>query len=147
MPPLFGAKNFKMYLYILLVVEFGICLRSFMNKVYKVIWNASIGAWVATSEIAKVKQRLNQNFKCISGSFIGCNLFCSKCFCWDKYRRGIGQGTSISGTTSCREGSANTANQKILLLAAGHKLKTELALTSQIVIIHIIILPVLMLAQ
>ncbi len=31
-----------------------------MNKVYKVIWNASIGAWVATSEIAKVKQRLNQ---------------------------------------------------------------------------------------
>ncbi|HAV3538668.1 TPA: hypothetical protein JIE29_001427, partial [Acinetobacter baumannii] len=24
-----------------------------MNKVYKVIWNASIGAWVATSEIAK----------------------------------------------------------------------------------------------
>ncbi|HCU1886593.1 ESPR domain-containing protein, partial [Acinetobacter baumannii] len=28
----------------LLVVEFGICLRSFMNKVYKVIWNASIGA-------------------------------------------------------------------------------------------------------
>ncbi|EQA4426565.1 ESPR-type extended signal peptide-containing protein, partial [Acinetobacter baumannii] len=22
-----------------------------MNKVYKVIWNASIGAWVATSEI------------------------------------------------------------------------------------------------
>ncbi|ENJ5339806.1 ESPR domain-containing protein, partial [Acinetobacter baumannii] len=34
-----------------MVVEFGICLRSFMNKVYKVIWNASIGAWVATSEI------------------------------------------------------------------------------------------------
>ena len=60
MPPLFGVKNLKMYLYILLVVEFGICLRSFMNKVYKVIWNASIGAWVATSEIAKVKQRLNQ---------------------------------------------------------------------------------------
>ena len=98
-------------------------------------------------KLQKVKQRLNQNFKCISGSFIRRNLFCSKCFCWDKYRRGVGQGTSISGTTSCREGSANTANQKILLLAAEHKLKTELALTSQIVIIHIIILPVLMLAQ
>ncbi|HFX6518494.1 TPA: ESPR-type extended signal peptide-containing protein, partial [Acinetobacter nosocomialis] len=28
-----------------------------MNKVYKVIWNASIGAWVATSEIAKGKTK------------------------------------------------------------------------------------------
>lgn len=28
-----------------------------MNKVYKVIWNASIGAWVATSEIAKSKTK------------------------------------------------------------------------------------------
>ncbi|MBZ0372878.1 hypothetical protein HLI16_14795, partial [Acinetobacter baumannii] len=34
----------------LLVVEFGICLRSFMNKVYKVIWNASIGAEVQLLE-------------------------------------------------------------------------------------------------
>ena len=53
----FGPKILKMYLYILLVVEFGICLRSFMNKVYKVIWNTSIGAWVATSEIAKSKTK------------------------------------------------------------------------------------------
>ncbi|MFV5205759.1 trimeric autotransporter adhesin Ata [Acinetobacter baumannii] len=46
-------------------------------------------------------------------------MFCSKCFCWDKYRRGIGQGTSISGTTSCREGSANTANQKDIAIGCG----------------------------
>ena len=56
MPPLFG-QFFKMYFYILLTFNFGICLRSFMNKVYKVIWNASIGAWVATSEIAKGKTK------------------------------------------------------------------------------------------
>lgn len=46
-------------------------------------------------------------------------MFCSKCFCWDKYRRGVGQGTSISGTTSCREGSANTANQKDIAIGCG----------------------------
>ncbi|MFW1840338.1 ESPR-type extended signal peptide-containing protein [Acinetobacter gyllenbergii] len=28
-----------------------------MNKVYKVVWNASIGAWVATSELAKSKTK------------------------------------------------------------------------------------------
>ncbi|HFF4179563.1 TPA: trimeric autotransporter adhesin Ata, partial [Acinetobacter baumannii] len=32
---------------------------------------------------------------------------------------GIGQGTSISGTTSCREGSANTANQKDIAIGCG----------------------------
>ncbi|MFH4151188.1 ESPR domain-containing protein, partial [Acinetobacter baumannii] len=26
-----------------------------MNKVYKVVWNASLGAWVAVSELAKGK--------------------------------------------------------------------------------------------
>ena len=26
-----------------------------MNKVYRVIWNASLGAWVAVSELAKSK--------------------------------------------------------------------------------------------
>ncbi|HCQ9665090.1 TPA: trimeric autotransporter adhesin Ata, partial [Acinetobacter baumannii] len=31
----------------------------------------------------------------------------------------IGQGTSISGTTSCREGSANTANQKDIAIGCG----------------------------
>lgn len=27
-----------------------------MNKIYKVIWNATLGTWVAVSEIAKGKQ-------------------------------------------------------------------------------------------
>ncbi|PPB85584.1 ESPR domain-containing protein [Acinetobacter soli] len=26
-----------------------------MNQVYKVVWNASLGAWVAVSELAKNK--------------------------------------------------------------------------------------------
>lgn len=119
-----------------------------MNKVYKVIWNASIGAWVATSEIAKSKTKTKSKTLYVSAAVLsGVICFAPNAFAGTNTEGGIGQGTSISGTTSCREGSANTANQKILLLAAGHKLKTELALTSQIVIIHIIILPVLMLAQ
>lgn len=28
-----------------------------MNKIYKVIWNASLGIWVAVSEIAKGKTK------------------------------------------------------------------------------------------
>ncbi|EPF75676.1 ESPR domain-containing protein [Acinetobacter rudis] len=26
-----------------------------MNKVYRIVWNASLGAWVAVSELAKLK--------------------------------------------------------------------------------------------
>lgn len=32
-----------------------------MNKVYRVIWNASIGAWVAVSELAKGKTKSSYN--------------------------------------------------------------------------------------
>lgn len=28
-----------------------------MNKIYRVIWNASLGAWVAVSELAKGKSK------------------------------------------------------------------------------------------
>lgn len=28
-----------------------------MNKIYKIVWNASLGAWVAVSEIAKGKTK------------------------------------------------------------------------------------------
>ena len=30
-----------------------------MNKIYKIVWNASLGAWVAVSEIAKGKTKVN----------------------------------------------------------------------------------------
>jgi len=31
-----------------------------MNKVYKVVWNASLGVWVAVSELAKSKTKNSQ---------------------------------------------------------------------------------------
>ena len=30
-----------------------------MNKIYKIVWNAYLGAWVAVSEIAKGKTKVN----------------------------------------------------------------------------------------
>lgn len=32
-----------------------------MNKIYKVIWNATLGTWVAVSEIAKGKTKSSKN--------------------------------------------------------------------------------------
>ncbi len=116
----FWGQILKMYLYILLVVEFGICLRSFMNKVYKVIWNASIGAWVATSEIAKSKTKTKSKTLNVSAAVLsGVICFAPNAFAGTNTEGGIGQGTSISGTTSCREGNANTANQKDIAIGCG----------------------------
>ncbi|HHP8833851.1 TPA: trimeric autotransporter adhesin Ata [Acinetobacter baumannii] len=103
-----------------MVVEFGICLRSFKNKVYKVIWNASIGAWVATSEIAKSKTKTKSKTLNVSAAVLsGVICFAPNAFAGTNTEGGIGQGTSISGTTSCREGSANTANQKDIAIGCG----------------------------
>ncbi len=115
-------SHFKFYsaCTFLLVVEFGICLRSFMNKVYKVIWNASIGAWVATSEIAKSKTKTKSKTLNVSAAVLsGVICFAPNAFAGTNTEGGIGQGTSISGTTSCREGSANTANQKDIAIGCG----------------------------
>ncbi len=103
-----------------MVVEFGICLRSFMNKVYKVIWNASIGAWVATSEIAKSKTKTKSKTLNLSAAVLsGVICFASNAFAGTNTEGGVGQGISISGTTSCREGNANTANQKDIAIGCG----------------------------
>ncbi|MCU4351117.1 ESPR domain-containing protein [Acinetobacter ursingii] len=40
-----------------------------MNKVYRVIWNASLGAWVAVSELAKSKGK-SKTVKKIAGSVV-----------------------------------------------------------------------------
>ncbi|EYR84837.1 trimeric autotransporter adhesin Ata [Acinetobacter baumannii] len=91
-----------------------------MNKVYKVIWNASIGAWVATSEIAKSKTKTKSKTLNLSAAVLsGVICFAPNAFAWTNTEGGIGQGTSISGTTSCREGSANTANQKDIAIGCG----------------------------
>ncbi|HHP8807485.1 TPA: trimeric autotransporter adhesin Ata [Acinetobacter baumannii] len=91
-----------------------------MNKVYKVIWNASIGAWVATSEIAKSKTKTKSKTLNVSAAVLsGVICFAPNAFAGTNTEGGIGQGTSISGTTSCREGSANTANQKDITIGCG----------------------------
>lgn len=91
-----------------------------MNKVYKVIWNASIGAWVATSEIAKSKTKTKSKTLNLSAAVLsGVICFAPNVFAGTNTEGGVGQGTSISGATSCREGSANTANQKDIAIGCG----------------------------
>ncbi|MFK7073580.1 trimeric autotransporter adhesin Ata [Acinetobacter baumannii] len=91
-----------------------------MNKFYKVIWNASIGAWVATSEIAKSKTKTKSKTLNVSAAVLsGVICFAPNAFAGTNTEGGIGQGTSISGTTSCREGNANTANQKDIAIGCG----------------------------
>ncbi|HFF5298104.1 TPA: trimeric autotransporter adhesin Ata, partial [Acinetobacter baumannii] len=82
--------------------------------------NASIGAWVATSEIAKSKTKTKSKTLNVSAAVLsGVICFAPNAFAGTNTEGGIGQGTSISGTTSCREGSANTANQKDIAIGCG----------------------------
>ncbi|WP_042077600.1 trimeric autotransporter adhesin Ata [Acinetobacter nosocomialis] len=91
-----------------------------MNKVYKVIWNASIGAWVATSEIAKGKTKTKSKTLNVSAVVLtGVISFAPNAFAGTNTEGGVGQGTSISGTTSCREGNASTANEKDVAIGCG----------------------------
>uniref|UniRef100_UPI0007D89982 trimeric autotransporter adhesin Ata n=1 Tax=Acinetobacter baumannii TaxID=470 RepID=UPI0007D89982 len=81
---------------------------------------ASIGAWVATSEIAKSKTKTKSKTLNVSAAVLsGVICFAPNAFAGTNTEGGIGQGTSISGTTSCREGSANTANQKDIAIGCG----------------------------
>ncbi|WP_077164773.1 trimeric autotransporter adhesin Ata [Acinetobacter genomosp. 33YU] len=91
-----------------------------MNKVYKVIWNASIGAWVATSEIAKGKTKTKSKTLNASAIILTSLIsFTPNAFAGTNTEGGVGQGTSISGTTSCREGNASTANEKDVAIGCG----------------------------
>ncbi|HCW5375405.1 TPA: trimeric autotransporter adhesin Ata, partial [Acinetobacter baumannii] len=79
-----------------------------------------IGAWVATSEIAKSKTKTKSKTLNVSAAVLsGVICFAPNAFAGTNTEGGIGQGTSISGTTSCREGSANTANQKDIAIGCG----------------------------
>ncbi len=91
-----------------------------MNKVYKVIWNALIGAWVATSEIAKGKTKTKSKTLNASAIILTSLIsFTPNAFAGTNTEGGAGQGTSISGTTSCREGNASTANEKDVAIGCG----------------------------
>uniref|UniRef100_UPI001F4EDFD2 trimeric autotransporter adhesin Ata n=1 Tax=Acinetobacter baumannii TaxID=470 RepID=UPI001F4EDFD2 len=75
---------------------------------------------VATSEIAKSKTKTKSKTLNVSAAVLsGVICFAPNAFAGTNTEGGIGQGTSISGTTSCREGSANTANQKDIAIGCG----------------------------
>ncbi|MEH1198787.1 trimeric autotransporter adhesin Ata, partial [Acinetobacter baumannii] len=74
----------------------------------------------ATSEIAKSKTKTKSKTLNVSAAVLsGVICFAPNAFAGTNTEGGIGQGTSISGTTSCREGSANTANQKDIAIGCG----------------------------
>ncbi|EMP8612493.1 trimeric autotransporter adhesin Ata, partial [Acinetobacter baumannii] len=73
-----------------------------------------------TSEIAKSKTKTKSKTLNVSAAVLsGVICFAPNAFAGTNTEGGIGQGTSISGTTSCREGSANTANQKDIAIGCG----------------------------
>ncbi|WP_312050265.1 ESPR-type extended signal peptide-containing protein, partial [Acinetobacter courvalinii] len=91
-----------------------------MNKVYKVVWNASIGAWVATSELAKSKTKTKSKILNLSAAvLVGAISFSPAAFAASGIGGGTGSGTSISGT--CNEGMASTANGKDVAIGCGAK--------------------------
>ncbi|MDO3665778.1 ESPR-type extended signal peptide-containing protein [Acinetobacter higginsii] len=92
-----------------------------MNKVYKVVWNASIGAWVATSELAKSKTKTKSKVLNLSAAvLVGAISFSPAAFAAQGADGGTGSGTSISGTsTQCREGVANTTGTRDIAIGCG----------------------------
>ncbi|USA53618.1 trimeric autotransporter adhesin Ata [Acinetobacter sp. C32I] len=94
-----------------------------MNKVYKVVWNASIGAWVATSELAKSKTKTKSKVLNLSAAvLVGAISFSPAAFAGSGIENGKGPGTAISGSsTNCREGEAGAANAKDIAIGCGAK--------------------------
>ena len=90
-----------------------------MNKVYKVVWNASIGAWVATSELAKSKTKTKSNVLNLSAAILaGAISFSPAAFAATNTEGGVGSGTSISGNR-CAEGVASTSGNRDVAIGCG----------------------------
>ncbi|QNH50442.1 trimeric autotransporter adhesin Ata [Acinetobacter venetianus] len=90
-----------------------------MNKVYKVVWNASLGAWVATSELAKSKTKTKSKILNLSAAvLVGAISFSPTVFAATNIGGGSGSGTSISGDR-CGEGTANTSGSRDIAIGCG----------------------------
>ncbi|WP_017196949.1 trimeric autotransporter adhesin Ata [Acinetobacter venetianus] len=90
-----------------------------MNKVYKVVWNASLGAWVATSELAKSKTKTKTKILNLSAAvLVGAISFSPTAFAATNIGGGSGSGTSISGDR-CGEGTANTSGSRDIAIGCG----------------------------
>ncbi|MFC3171855.1 ESPR-type extended signal peptide-containing protein [Acinetobacter vivianii] len=92
-----------------------------MNKVYKVVWNASIGAWVATSELAKSKTKTKSKISNLTAAvLVGAISFSPAAFAAKNIEGGDGSGTSISGAR-CSEGAAYTSGNRDIAIGCGSK--------------------------
>lgn len=79
-----------------------------MNKVYKVVWNASLGVWVAVSEIVKGKTKTKSKAVSVGGialAIIGTVTFSPNVMAATGTSGGIGSGTAISSSSNTSGGS------------------------------------------
>ncbi|MDQ8936371.1 ESPR-type extended signal peptide-containing protein, partial [Acinetobacter rudis] len=76
-----------------------------MNKVYRVIWNASTGVWVAVSELATAKGKSSKSVKVMSAA--GVLLGATITFSADAFA--AGNGTTLAGN-KCENNAVATAD-------------------------------------
>ncbi|MEQ1251711.1 beta strand repeat-containing protein, partial [Acinetobacter junii] len=80
-----------------------------MNKVYKVVWNASIGIWVAVSEIAKGNTKSKSKTVTVGSvvvAIIGAVTFSPNAMGETGISGGTGSGTAISSSTGTSGGGS-----------------------------------------
>ncbi|WP_445115386.1 ESPR-type extended signal peptide-containing protein [Acinetobacter sp. WZC-1] len=81
-----------------------------MNKVYRVIWNVSLGAWVAVSELAKSKTKTTAKSKVGTAlALVGAVTVTPNLFAAVGIDGGTGSGTAISGNCANGDPQANTS--------------------------------------
>ncbi|WP_335953909.1 ESPR-type extended signal peptide-containing protein [Acinetobacter higginsii] len=80
-----------------------------MNKVYKVVWNASIGAWVATSELAKSKTKTKSKVLNLSAAvLVGAVAFSSNALAGTVLGNGSSTPNKCNNSGSVIVGGGNT---------------------------------------
>ncbi|WP_332606223.1 ESPR-type extended signal peptide-containing protein, partial [Acinetobacter sp. ESBL14] len=80
-----------------------------MNKVYKVVWNASIGAWVATSELAKSKTKTKSKVLNLSAAvLVGAVSFSSNALAGTVLGNGNSTPSKCNNSGSVIVGGGNT---------------------------------------
>ncbi|NIE97823.1 adhesin [Acinetobacter sp. Tr-809] len=82
-----------------------------MNKVYKVVWNASIGAWVATSELAKSKTKTKSKVLNLSAAvLVGAISFSPAAFAGTVVGNGTNTPNKCNNSGSVIVGGSNTSS-------------------------------------
>ncbi|WP_445116946.1 ESPR-type extended signal peptide-containing protein [Acinetobacter sp. WZC-1] len=93
-----------------------------MNKIYKVIWSTTLGAWVAVSEMAKTKTRSTTKSVKVSAvaGVVGMISFAPGAFAASGIDGGAasGGGTAISSCTTAST-QASTSNDRAIAIGCG----------------------------